>query len=125
MRRTRKIDPKTGSYVMENGAWVWDESGASQIYQRVKTKRGSVPSDPTFGNEFMNRKKMDHNILEVAKRDYAEAVEPIIDDGTIDSFELTVAEVNANDPGRVDYGFIWEAEGEEHSYDGRLAYGTD
>lgn len=124
MRRTRRIDPETGSYVMTNGAWEMDETGFSQIYQALYTKFGSVPADPTMGCRFWDETKIQANTTTTAKKQMKDAVQHLIDQGVIESFEMVYLDKNRVNPSRLDIGWTWKAGGEEHTYDGFLAVGT-
>lgn len=125
MRRTRRIDPETGSYVHTNGAWEMDETGFSQIYQAVMTKLGTVPADTSMGCRLWDRGTITKNIGTQAKKDMKDAVQHLLDQGIIESFEVVYAEQNRANPSRLDYGWVWTAGGKDRSYDGYMAVGSD
>ena len=122
----RRIDPETGSYVMTDGAWEYDETGGSQIHQAIMTRKGSVPADSTLGCELWNEDTLDASVEAKAKGYLEDAVQPLIDEGIIDSFTVVYAEIDADNPSRLDYGYVWVAGGEEQEpYDGNLAIGSE
>ncbi len=124
MRRTRRIDPETGSYVMTDGAWVWDDTGFSQLYQAVMTKYGTVPGDRTIGCKAWDREKISSNTPAIITADMEAAAQPVIDNGTVDSFEVVYCEIDLSNPNRINYGWHWRVEGEDHYHDGNLAIGS-
>lgn len=129
-RTTKRIDPSTGSYVMTDGAWEMDDTGFSQIYLAIMTKYGSVPADTTLGDRLMTRATMSRNMAATAKKDLEDAVQYLIDDGIIDSFEVVYTTVNASNPTRLDYGWHHAAGGVDHyadsvEWDSTLTIGTE
>jgi phage gp46-like protein len=123
--QTRRIDPKTGSYVMTDGRWEMDDTGFSQIYLALYTKFGSVPADPTMGCRFWGETKIQANTTTTAKKQMKDAVQHLIDQGVIDSFEVVYLDKNRANPSRIDIGWTWKKGGQTHTYDGSLATGTD
>jgi len=110
---------------MTDGAWEYDETGFSQLYQAIMTKKGSVPADDDMGNDLWNVETLDSTTREKARRFMVSAAQPVIDAGIVDSFTVAFVEVNADNPSRLDYGWYWEAGSDSFEYEGNLATGTD
>jgi len=124
-RRTKYIDPQTMSYVMRDGEWVMDETGWSQLYWAVMTKLGTVPADDALGCRLWNRTKMAGNMAATAKKDMEDAAQWVIDEGLVDTFEVVYCRVNGSNPNRLDYGWHWTADGNDHYWDRNLTIGTE
>ena len=124
LRRTRRIDPETGSYVMTDGAWEYDETGFSQLHQATMTELGTVPADDGMGNRLFTRETISSRTEEETKKDMADAAQHVIDDGIVDSFRVVFVDVNDTNPSRIDYGWTWKVGGESYTYEGSLAIGT-
>ena len=125
MSLTRKIDPETGSYVVEDGRLAWDDTGFSHLYLAIMPKFGSVPGDLTMGCKAWNRTKLSHGTPEAMKLEMKEAAQSVIDAGEADSFEVVYCDIDTMNPNRVNYRWEWTRHGARLHYDGYMAVGTD
>lgn len=121
----RPEDPVHGTYVRENGRWKRDDTGGTQIYLAIRAKLGSVPGNRTLGNRLMARTKIGQNYKAEIEKDLYDAVQPLLDTDIIDSFEALYVERNASNPSRIDYGYHWQAEGQDYYHDDSLAIGSN
>ena len=124
-RRTRRIDPETGSYMREDGAWVYDETGFSQLYLATMTEYGTVPSDRDLGDKAMLIEKLSGQSKHEFETGMTASAQHVIDDGIVDTFEVVYCEINPDNPSRIDFGWKWSAEGQDHYWDSSIAYGSD
>jgi len=125
MRRTRRIDPQTGSYVMTDGAWEMDETGFSQLYQATMTKYETVPGDRTLGCKAWLREKVSANTPKVIGDDMEASAQPLVDDGTVDMFEMVYSDPDPDNPNRINYGWHWQVDGVDYYHDDNLAFGSE
>jgi len=121
---SRKIDPETGSFVFEEGAWAWDDTGFSDLWLALLTEFGSVPADGDLGSRLVIRRKMGPNILDEARKDIVDAVAYVVEQGIVTDFQVVYVERHPTQPGTLRYGFVWRRGGDTHSYDGTLTIGT-
>lgn len=79
-----------GDPVLSRGRFVEDDGVASEFVSRIRTKRGSVLVQPTFGSRLHEIKKMTGDAKTLAQKYIELAVAPMIRQRKIRSLVLTV-----------------------------------
>jgi len=125
-RLTRKIDPTTGSYVREDGAWVEDDTGFTQLYLATMTEHGTVPSDRDLGNKGWLIEKLSGRTPDEFKEHMEASAQHVIDDGIVDTFEVVYCHLDPKNPNALLFGWKWTAgSSEPHYWDSSIAWGSD
>jgi hypothetical protein len=110
---------------MTNGVWEYDDTGFSQLYLALMTRFGSVPADATLGNRMWLVETISKGTPAEMTGHMIAATQACIDDGVVDTFEVVYCQIHSSNPNRIDYGWHWTAEGQDHYFDGNLAFGSD
>lgn len=97
-----EVDPKTGDYVMEDGAPKITDSLKIPSYIRLKTKRGAwlYAPDTEYGSDFhlMKKRRSSENASTIEDA-AARALQPIVDDGRATEIEVETQVLTRNNVG--------------------------
>lgn len=96
-------NPTTKDYIVELGSPREDKTHASDVYRRIATQRGSVPTLPTFGSRLHTVTHIQKNTKRLVESYIREAIADLVASRAIRDVVITVTVGAATIEATVDF----------------------